>query len=322
MTLSEYSQHFIDYLNHNIKVKQPTNLYTPIEYILQLGGKRVRPVLTLIAAEAAGITAQEALPAAMAVEVFHNFTLLHDDIMDQAPVRRGKPTVHTNWNVNTAILSGDAMMIKSYEYLNVYPSTIFKPLTQTLTQVALEVCEGQQYDMDFEVQKNVTITDYMLMIKLKTAVLLGAALKMGAIVGKASQDFQDKIYQFGVFTGIAFQLQDDYLDTFGSIESFGKKIGGDIDENKKTWLYLKTLELADDNDKEELIHLYQQTANDDSKYEKVKTIFEKYNIPQRLQSEIELYNNKASQLLDEIAMPYAPQQALKSLLKQLQHRES
>ncbi|MEK9604249.1 MAG: polyprenyl synthetase family protein, partial [Flavobacteriaceae bacterium] len=217
--------------------KAPQNLYLPIQYLLDLGGKRIRPFLTLMAAESFGATPKDALGAALSVEVFHNFTLMHDDIMDKALLRRGRDTVHQKWDVNTAILSGDAMLIKSYQSLENYPVNIFQKLTCLLSKTALEVCEGQQYDMDFETNSNVSQEDYLEMIRLKTAVLVGCALKMGAIIGNASEKDQQAIYEFGIQLGLAFQLQDDYLDSFGDQATLGKKIGGDILEDKKTILY-------------------------------------------------------------------------------------
>lgn len=321
MLLNEYVARFSAYLEQNNKVKNPKNLYEPIQYILNLGGKRIRPVLTLIACEGFGGTVENALPTAMGVEIFHNFTLLHDDIMDEAPLRRGKPTVHKQWNHNTAILSGDAMMIEAFRQLDNYPPEIFKSLTQTLSQAALEVCEGQQYDMDFETQPKVALSEYIEMIRLKTAVLLGASLRMGAIIAKASLPSQQTIYDFGILTGLAFQLQDDYLDTFGDAQRFGKQIGGDIQENKKTWLYLKTLELADATDRDILQKYFDKTAVFSDKFNVISGLYQKYNIPDLIQNEIKLYAEKAQLLLDAVLMKTESKQALKTLLKQLEQRQ-
>lgn len=321
MLLNEYVALFSAYLEQNNKVNNPKNLYEPIQYILNLGGKRIRPVLTLIACDGFGGTVENSLPTAMAVEIFHNFTLLHDDIMDEAPLRRGKPTVHKQWNHNTAILSGDAMMIEAFRQLDNYPPEIFKSLTQTLSQVALEVCEGQQYDMDFETQPKVALSEYIEMIRLKTAVLLGASLKMGAIIAKASLPSQQTIYDFGILTGLAFQLQDDYLDTFGDAQRFGKQIGGDIQENKKTWLYLKTLELADATDRDILQKYFDKTAVFPDKFNIISSLYQKYNIPDLIQNEIKLYAEKAQLLLDTVPMKTESKQALKTLLNQLEQRQ-
>lgn len=322
MTLKDYILLFSNYLNKNNSIQEPKSLYEPMQYILDLGGKRIRPVLALISAEGFGGNVQDALSTAMAVEVFHNFTLLHDDIMDHALLRRGKPTVHEKWNVNTAILSGDVMVIKAYHYIENYEPEVFKSLTQLLTKTATEVCEGQQYDMDFEIQKEVTLPQYMEMIRLKTAVLLGASLQMGAIVAKASPENQQKIYDFGEQIGLAFQLQDDFLDTFGNVETFGKQIGGDIVENKKTWLYLKTLTLANELDTLELKRLYTTNLTDSSKIEHVKSFFMKYKAHELIQNEIDTYSHKAMQILDLLDFNDVQKKVLESLIIQLKKRDN
>lgn len=320
MTLKDYTALFSKYLESNYPTQKPYNLYEPMQYILELGGKRIRPILTLIAADGFGGTSDKALSVAMAVEVFHNFTLLHDDIMDQAPIRRGKPTVHQHWNTNTAILSGDVMMIKAFQYLNVYEPDKFTALTQLLSKTAVEVCEGQQYDMDFETKSEVTLTAYREMIRLKTAVLLGAALQMGAIVADAGILDQHKIYEMGVLMGLAFQMQDDYLDTFGNAETFGKQIGGDIVENKKTWLVLKTLELADDCDKQVLTTMFNGYSEVD-KIEKVKDLFKKYSVDILIQNEMEHYTLTAEQLLNELPLQSQSKIVLETLMQQLKSRK-
>ena len=208
----------------------------PINYILQLGGKRLRPVLTLMTADIFDADYKKALDAALSVEIFHNFSLVHDDIMDDAPLRRGQQTVHEKWDLNTGILSGDAMLIMAYQLFENYEPKTFQDLAKLFSKTALEVCEGQQYDVDFETRDDVTIPEYLKMIEYKTAVLVGAAMKMGAIVANASKSDQEDIYSFGRLLGIAFQLQDDYLDAFGDPKTFGKQVGGDIIENKKTYL--------------------------------------------------------------------------------------
>lgn len=222
---------------------QPNELYDPMNYILQLGGKRLRPVTTILAAQLFNAKAQKAIPAAKAVEIFHNFTLVHDDIMDKAPLRRGKATVHEKWNDNIAILSGDTLLVEAYNSFLEGDYDNLSEILECFNKAAKEVCEGQQLDMNFETRSDVTILEYLEMIKLKTSVLLGAALKIGALVAKASQDEANRIYDFGVNLGIAFQLQDDYLDCFGDPEKFGKQVGGDIISNKKTYMLLKALEL-------------------------------------------------------------------------------
>ena len=223
-SVQAYQELFSTHLQSIAFAKEPLGLYDPISYILKLGGKRMRPVLSLMACEAMGKNPSSALGAATAVELFHNFTLLHDDIMDEASLRRGQQTVHQKWNVNTGILSGDALLVIAYQQLNQYEDTLFSQLTKLLSETALLVCEGQQYDVDFETRNDVSLDAYIEMIRLKTAVLLGCALRMGALVGNATAVAADCLYEFGVNLGIAFQLQDDLLDAFGDPKTFGKKV--------------------------------------------------------------------------------------------------
>ncbi|MDA0843922.1 MAG: polyprenyl synthetase family protein, partial [Bacteroidetes bacterium] len=225
-----YQEAIANFLAEKNQHKEPRNLYEPIEYILGLGGKRLRPALVIAAANTYGATIEEALPAAAAIEVFHNFTLVHDDIMDDAALRRGHATVHEKWNLNTGILSGDAMLIEAYQFLETYPPELALELLKIFNKTALEVCEGQQYDVDFETRDQVAEHEYLKMIQFKTAVLVGAALQMGALVGGATKQDSQKLYDFGLLLGTAFQIQDDYLDAFGSSENFGKTVGGDIIE--------------------------------------------------------------------------------------------
>jgi geranylgeranyl diphosphate synthase, type II len=298
---ADYHKHFLAYFSQQSLLRQPKNLYEPIDYILGLGGKRIRPILTLMATDVFGSNYQKALPAAMAVEVFHNFSLVHDDIMDDAPLRRGKETVHEKWDLNTGILSGDAMLILAYQYFENYEPAIFKTLAKLFSKTALEVCEGQQYDVDFENRDDVTIPEYLKMIEYKTAVLVAAALKMGAIVAETSDENANLIYEFGLNLGIAFQLQDDYLDCFGNPETFGKQVGGDIIENKKTLLYIKAVEFSSKEDREELLHLYSIQPNDNSeKIESVKEIFIKSGASNATQKEIEEYTLKAFEKLNQL----------------------
>jgi geranylgeranyl diphosphate synthase type II len=272
-SLSRYQILFDNYLENNKQKSKPLGLYAPIEYILSLGGKRLRPLLALMATEAFGNNPEEALPAALSVEVFHNFTLIHDDIMDQAPLRRGAPSVHNKWDENTGILSGDAMLIQAYQCLETYPNELFFKLIKHTSKTALEVCEGQQYDMDFETQKDVTISAYLEMIRLKTAVLLGHSLKIGAWIGNASDQEAQLLYDFGVLLGMAFQIQDDYLDAFGDPKDFGKQVGGDILENKKTILYHEVMKSGNIKEKKELIQWYDTTVKNNQKVIAVKEIF-------------------------------------------------
>ena len=218
--------------------REPKGLYEPIGYTLAAGGKRVRPQLALLATKLFGGKEEDVLPAALALEVFHNFTLLHDDVMDKAQVRRGRPTVQVKWNENTAILSGDQMMIEAYKLLSQVPEKKLAKTLRLFNQMATEICEGQQYDVDFESREDVTIPEYMEMIRLKTSVLLATALQIGAYIGYANEEQQKKIYEYGIHVGLAFQIQDDMLDCYGDEANFGKAIGGDIAENKKTYLWL------------------------------------------------------------------------------------
>lgn len=256
--------------------QSPQNLYLPMHYLLDLGGKRIRPFLTFMSGEAFGASIKDVMGAAMAVEVFHNFTLMHDDIMDKAILRRGKTTVHQKWDVNTAILSGDAMLISAYQCLEIYSIDVFNQLTRLLSKTAIKVCEGQRYDMDFETRPNTTEEEYIEMIRLKTAVLVGCALQMGAIVGGANKDDQQAIHDFGIQLGLAFQLQDDYLDTFGNQDTFGKKIGGDILANKKTILYHLALKVGDKQQCKSLQSLLGggNSIDNEKKINKVKSLFE------------------------------------------------
>jgi geranylgeranyl diphosphate synthase type II len=302
---------FLDHLSKNTLHSEPVNLYEPIAYLLALGGKRFRPILTLMAADCFDTNPKEALGAAMAVEVFHNFTLMHDDIMDAAPLRRGKPTVHYKWNVNTAILSGDAMLIKAYQQLESYSPSLFNSLTRLLSQTALEVCEGQQHDIDFETRDDVSLQEYLTMITQKTAVLLGCALQMGAIVAKASESDSRALYQFGVQLGIAFQLQDDYLDTFGDPAVFGKQVGGDIVENKKTILYHYTLALGSSKQQQELHNQFASSfSQTNQKIKSVKKLFLETGAAKATQEMIKKYIQNAFRCLDELQIDASKKQIL------------
>jgi geranylgeranyl diphosphate synthase type II len=297
-----YKEEFVSYLNEKIKIKEPKNLYEPIHYILQIGGKRLRPVLTLLTCELFGGNSKKALDAALAIEVFHNFTLIHDDIMDSALTRRAQETVHIKWNVNTGILSGDAMMIMAYQCFENYDPAIYKQLMVLFNKTALEVCEGQQLDVDFETRNDVSIDEYIKMITNKTSVLVAAAMKMGAIIANAHLLDVQKIYDFGLNLGIAFQLQDDYLDTFGNYKDFGKQIGGDITENKKTYLYLKALEVSNLEDKQLLIDCYNSKNTVVNKVEKVTNIFIKNKVDKLTEVAIEAYTNKAFEVLENLSI--------------------
>jgi geranylgeranyl diphosphate synthase type II len=299
---------------------EPNQLYDPLRYILGIGGKRIRPLLALMSCDLFNEDPKKALGAAMAVEYFHNFSLIHDDIMDQADVRRGQETVHKKWNVNVGILSGDALLIKAYQQLDTYPADLFKPLNQLLCKTAIEVCEGQQFDVDFETLNEVSKEDYIEMIRLKTAVLLGASLKMGAFIAKASEKDAELIYNFGIDLGIAFQLQDDYLDSFGDAEHFGKRIGGDIINNKKTILFIEALKRCNSNLREQLLNLYQLKDDSQQKIEEVKSIFDDSGAKTETLSLIEHYTNRAYDSLDQIAIDSQNKQELNSLAHYLMNR--
>lgn len=312
------SQHFTAIA----KAKQPVNLYEPIDYILSLGGKRLRPVLTLMATEIFDVDCKEAIPAATAVEVFHNFSLIHDDIMDAAPLRRGNVTVHEKWDINTGILSGDAMLILAYQFFENYEAPIFLKLAKLFSKTALEVCEGQQYDVDFESRTEVSILEYLKMIEYKTAVLVGAAMKMGAIVAKTSEENANLIYDFGLHLGIAFQLQDDYLDAFGNPETFGKQVGGDIIENKKTFLYIKAMEFATPEEKATLLELFSQNLEDNTqKIEKVKELFVSSGASLATQEAIQDYTFEAFKTLEKMQIEEDKKLVLKAFGEKLMRRD-
>ncbi len=320
--ISYYQEIISDHFSTLAIDKQPVNLYEPIRYILSLGGKRMRPVLTLMATEIFDVDCKNALAAATAVEVFHNFSLIHDDIMDDAPLRRGHETVHEKWDINTGILSGDAMLILAYQYFEQYEPSIFRDLAKLFSQTALEGCEGQQYDVDFETRDNVTIPEYLKMIEYKTAVLVGAAMKMGAIVAGTSIDNANLIYDFGLNLGIAFQLQDDYLDAFGDPETFGKQVGGDIIENKKTYLYLKALAFAQPEIKEQLLHLFsiQPTDNTD-KIASIKEIFNTTGASEATRQAIKEYTLKAFKTLEKMDIEDSKKAMLKAFGENLMERK-
>lgn len=297
-SIKQYQEFISEYLSEQQIVREPKNLYEPISYILALGGKRIRPTLTLMTAEIFGTDYKKALPAALAIEVFHNFSLIHDDIMDDAPLRRGNETVHEKWDLNTGILSGDAMLILAYQYFEQYEPTVFRDLAKLFSKTAIQVCEGQQWDVDFENRDAVTIPEYLKMIEYKTAVLVAAAMKMGAIIATTSTENCDLIYDFGLNLGLAFQLQDDYLDAFGDPATFGKQVGGDIIENKKTYLYLRAKEFSTQEEKEELAHLFSiQPTDSTDKVASVKMVFQKTGAADATQQAITEFTMKAFETL-------------------------
>lgn len=320
--LDYYRNEFIGYQQQRIVTTEPRNLYEPITYLLDLGGKRIRPVLTLMTTEIFGGDFRKALNAALAIEVFHNFSLVHDDIMDNAPLRRGKSTVHEKWDVNTGILSGDVMLIKAYQLLEPYEDTLSKHLIQLFSKTAIQVCEGQQYDVDFENRADVSLAEYLKMIEYKTAVLLGAAMQMGALVAEAKIEDQHTVYNFGKHLGLAFQLQDDYLDAFGDPKTFGKQIGGDIIANKKTFLYLQSLERGTPQQKLELEHLFSiQTQDNSDKIQAVKEIFLACGAVEAIKLEIQQYTDKAFKALEHLEIEAAHKDALLALGNSMIQRE-
>ncbi len=321
-SINQYQEFIADYLESQYETKEPKNLYEPIHYILGLGGKRMRPVLTLMSAEVFDADYKKALPAALAVEVFHNFSLIHDDIMDDAPLRRGNVTVHEKWDINTGILSGDAMLILAYQYFEKYEPAIFRDLAKLFSKTALEVCEGQQWDVDFETRTDVSIPEYLKMIQYKTAVLVAAAMKMGAIIAETSEVNANLIYDFGLNLGLAFQLQDDYLDAFGNPETFGKQVGGDIIENKKTYLYLKALEFASNDQAKKLVDLFSIHPQDSSdKIEAVKEIFVASGAAQETKNAIQNFTFKAFDTLQKISIDNDKKEMLRTFGENLMGRK-
>jgi geranylgeranyl diphosphate synthase type II len=297
--------------------RQPKDLYEPIAYALSVGGKRIRPALCLMACNVFSDDIEQAIRPAVGLETFHNFTLLHDDIMDHAEVRRNQPTVHKKWDENTAILSGDAMMIEAYEYFFDLSPELMAQCLPIFNRTAREVCEGQQYDMEFETRLNVKVDEYLEMIRLKTAVLLAASLKIGAILGGATKQDADHMYQFGINMGLAFQLQDDYLDTFGNEATFGKRIGGDIAENKKTYLLINALK----KDKGLLAAMLENKQIDEQ--EKINIVTQMYrdlSIDTLTQNKIKHYYQEAIASLDALHIAKEKTILLRDFLNQLKSR--
>ena len=320
----KYMYAFETGLKNYLDKKSPENLYEPIQYILNLGGKRIRSLLVLMSADLFGNKYKEAVNAALAIEIFHNFTLVHDDIMDNAELRRGSATVHNKWNINTGIISGDVMLIKAYQALEEYKNPLFSKLTKLLNKTALEVCEGQQYDIDFEEKEDINQNNYLEMIRLKTAVLIGCALKMGALIADASEDDLEAIYEFGELLGIAFQIQDDYLDVYGDSISFGKKIGGDIIENKKTILFHHAMSNGSINEKKELLKWYgKKTVNEigNKKIDVVKSIFDKTNAREACMKLVNDYTIKAFNKLSHLGISQEAKTLFKNFGNNLMKRE-
>lgn len=300
--------------------RDPYGLYEPIEYTLASGGKRLRPRLVLLAAEMFGGKEKEVLPAALAIEVFHNFTLLHDDVMDNAAVRRGRPTVHVRWNDNTAILSGDQMVIEAYKLLGNVPADRLPQTLRLFNKMATEICEGQQYDMEFETREQVSIEEYMHMIRLKTSVLLATALQIGAYIAGASEAQQQALYEYGINIGSAFQIQDDILDVYGDPETFGKAIGGDICCNKKTYMLLTALQRADDETRAELEQWLQTQDKPDEKIRAVTDIYIRTGAREVCETVMQLHTHEALSQLDTLPQNDATEQ-LRKLAEKLAIRK-
>lgn len=302
--------------------REPKKLYEPIEYILSLGGKRIRPLLMLLTYQMYDDKFDEVLPAATAIEVYHNFTLLHDDLMDKSDVRRSKPTVHKVWDANRAILSGDAMLILSYHLLAKVPSEKLAKVLDVFNTATLEICDGQQYDIDFESRLDVTIEEYIQMISLKTAVLLANSMKIGAIISGAPEEDVELIYDFGLNIGLAFQLQDDYLDVYGDAAVFGKEIGDDIICNKKTYMLIQALSLASGSDKDELLKwVTAEEFNSEDKIEAVTTIYNKVGIDKICHDEMNQYYERAISSLAAVSVSEDKKIGLKKIAKELMARK-
>ena len=322
--MENYSELFLNYIKSFRFKETPVGLYEPINYLLELGGKRVRPQLTLMATDIFGGNLKKSLPSALSVELFHNFTLIHDDIMDDAPLRRGQQTVHERWNINTGILAGDTMLVQAYQSLEAYPDELFGKLTRLLSQTAVQVCEGQQFDLDFETQSETTIEEYLEMIRLKTAVLVGCALKMGAYISLVDESESQKLYDFGVKLGMAFQIQDDFLDAFGDSETFGKQLGGDIIENKKTILYHKALSMASFKQKDQLREWFQANKKFNNQVDKVlivKKLFKETGAAEASQKLMQYYTKEAFNILDTLAINSEKKQLLIDFSNKLMQRK-
>lgn len=321
-TFNEITQLVSETLDNIRWDKEPRGLYEPIGYVLAMGGKRIRPALTLMACDLFDNNLQQALNTAIGIEIFHNFTLLHDDIMDKADVRRGQPTVHRKWNDNTAILSGDVMQIAAYQYVTKTPSHCLQEVLDLFSTTAAEICEGQQYDVDFESRDDVKADEYLEMIRLKTAVLLGCALKCGALIGRASESDAQNLYEFGINIGLAFQLKDDLLDVYGDEATFGKKIGGDILCNKKTYLLIHALKNASGVDALELQRWIscrdEQSA--DAKIMAVTSLYDKLGVKQICEDKMQYFYDMAIANLDHLSVNINKKQELRILARNLMRR--
>lgn len=321
-TASQLLERINTYVSEIPFTRTPEGLYDPVKYVLSLGGKRIRPVLMLMAYNLYKEDVASIYKPATAIEIYHNYTLLHDDLMDRADMRRGKATVHKVWNDNTAILSGDAMLVLAYQYMAQCASPHLKEVMDIFNLTALEICEGQQMDMDFEHRNDVTEEEYLEMIRLKTAVLLAASLKIGAILGGASREDARRLYDFGMHIGVAFQLQDDLLDVYGDPEVFGKKIGGDILCNKKTYMLIKALEHANN---EQLSHLTgwitNEMYNPDEKIASVTELYNQIGVRGVCENKMREYYTRAINSLEAVSVTEDKKSELKKMMKHLMYRE-
>ncbi len=322
-SIEEYHQLVIEELEtFQAGMKDSLNLYTPVKYILDLGGKRLRPVLTLMATDLFGGEVSKSVKSALGIEVFHNFTLLHDDIMDNAPLRRGKSTVHEKWSVNAAILSGDVMFVQAFTLVTSCDTEYLRAVIDIFNVTAIEVCEGQQLDMDFETRDDVSIEEYLEMIRLKTSVLVGCSMELGAVLADASKEDSRYLYDFGMNLGMAFQIKDDLLDVYGDAELFGKQVGGDILANKKTYLLLKAMETADENQLAELKRWMSINDEDNAteKVESVTAIFNQLNIKESADNLMQDYYDKAINALNDLNLDYSKKEYLQGFADSLMAR--
>ena len=320
--MTEYIKIFEDYLKKELKYIKPENLYNPVKYLLESGGKRLRPIIALHVSELLGGKISDTLPAAASLEIFHNFTLAHDDIMDNSMLRRGKKTINSKWDNNTGILSGDVMLIISYEVLNHYQDSKYIHLSKKLTEISRLVCEGQQADMDFASKNDITENEYFDMIKNKTAVLIGCSFMFGGIVAEANDLNTNLLYQIGLNLGIAFQLEDDLLDCFGDQEKFGKKIGGDIIEKKKTLLYLFTNSKLESEKKLEFENIFNSNKIEDSKkINSIKSFYETSGALEYLKNKVRVYFNEAEMLIDKLELDNDTKKKLNLFCETLLNRE-
>jgi len=320
--MTEYIKIFEDYLKKELKYIEPENLYKPVKYLLESGGKRLRPIIALNVSELLGGKISDTLPAAAALEIFHNFTLAHDDIMDNSMLRRGKKTINSKWDNNTGILSGDVMLIISYEVLNQYQDSKYIHLSKKLTEISRLVCEGQQADMDFASKNDITENEYFEMIKNKTAVLIGCSFMFGGIVAEANDLNTNLLYEIGLNLGIAFQLEDDLLDCFGDQEKFGKKIGGDIIEKKKTLLYLFTNLKLESEKKLEFENIFNSNEIAESeKINSIKLFYETSGALKYVKNKVKVYFDKADQLINKLELDNDTKRKLNQFSKTLLNRE-